>query len=127
MSYVELYKEDKILTSAWQGNFVLPIHPINYKSVIIYVKDTSDPNSEYEELATCDSNGNIVGSGIYITTNSTLDLNTGKGILKVSSGLTSDYTNYLFKINYQYIEKNLKNSSRSNILYYDDAIVNLNY
>lgn len=127
ISYVELYKEDRILSSAYQGNFTLPIYPIDYTSVVIYVKDTSNPNSEYEELATCDSNGNIVGSGIYITTNSTLDLNSGRGILKISNGLTSDYTNYLFKINYQYIEKNIKNSSRSNILYYDNAVVNLNY
>ena len=127
ISYIELYKEDRILSSAYYGDFTLPIYPIDYNSVIVYVKDTSIENSEYEELARCDSNGNIVGSGIYITTNSSLDLNSGKGILNIAYGLTSDYHNYLFKIDYQYIEKNLKNPSRSNILYYDDAIINLSY
>lgn len=127
ISHIELYKEDYILSSAYYGEFNLPIYPIDYNSVIIYVKDTSITDSKYEKLATCDSNGNIVGSGVYITTNSTLDLNTGKGSLYISNGLTSDYHNYLFKIEYQYIDKNLKNPSRSNILYYDNAIINLTY
>ena len=127
ISYVELYEEGYILSSAYQGEFVLPIYPIDYKSIIIEVKDTSIENSEYKELARCDSNGKIVGSDEYITTGSMIDLNNGKGILNIAYGLTSDYHNYLFKINYQYIEKNLKNPSRSNILYYDSAIIDLTY
>lgn len=127
ISYIELYKEEYILTSSYYGNFELPIYPIDYKSVVIYVKDTSVPDSEYEEFATCDANGNIIGSGIYITTDSMLNLNTGKGTLMISNGLTSDYTNYLFKINYKYIERNLINSNRANILYYDNAIIELRF
>ena len=127
ISYIELYKEEYILTSSYYGNFELPIYPIDYKSVFIYVKDTSIPDSEYEEFATCDANGNIIGSGIYITTDSMLNLNTGKGTLMISNGLTSDYTNYLFKINYRYIERNLINSNRANILYYDNAIIELRF
>lgn len=127
ISYIELYKEDYILTSAYYGNFKLPIYPIDPSSVIIYVKDTSDPDSEYEELARCDSNGNLVGSGIYITTDSELNLNDGNGTLIIKNGLTSDYTNYLFKINYRHTGRNLVNSSRANLLYYDNAIVELNF
>lgn len=127
ISYIELYKEEYILTSAYYGNFNLPIYPIDYSSVIIYVKDTSDPNSEYEELATCDPNGNIVGSGTYITTDSMLNLNNGKGTLMIKSGLTSNYDNYLFKITYRYIERNLINSSRANLLYYDNSEIELNF
>ena len=129
VSYIELYEDDIKLTSEYEGEFLLPIHPIDYSSVIVYIKDISDPNAKYEKMAICDSNGNIVGAEntIYITTGSTLDLNNGRGVLNISYGLTSDYHNYLFKVNYKYIEKNLKNSSRSNILYYKDAIINLNY
>lgn len=127
ISYIELYKEDRILTSAYYGNFKLPIYPIDYSSVVIYIKDTSNPNSEYEELATCDANGNIVGSGIYITTDSELNLNDGNGTLIIKNGLTSEYTDYIFKINYRHIGKNLINSNRANLLYYDDAIVELNF
>ena len=126
LSYIELYDNIKF-SSAYFGDINLPIYPIDLSSVIIYIKDESIENSKYEELATCDSNGNIIGSGIYITTDSILDKNNGKGKLYVKNGLNGDYHNYLIKISYRYFEENLKNSSRSNILYYDNAIINLNY
>jgi hypothetical protein len=127
ITFIELYYEDYILSSAYYGMFELPIYPIDYSSVIVYVKDTSQPDSKHEELGRCDMNGNIVGSGIYITTDSVLNLNNGKGTIYVQNGLTSDYHNYLFKIVYRYVERNLINSSRSNILYYDNVVVELNY
>lgn len=129
LSYIELYKDNIKLSSNYYCDFNLPIYPISYDSVKVYVKDTTVENSEYELMATCDSNGNIVGADdtSYITTNSTLDLNSGAGALNITNGLTEDYSNYSFKIEYQYFEKNLKNSSRSNILYYADAVINLEY
>lgn len=129
ISYIELYKSDLHFSSAYYGDFNLPIYPIDYKSVAIYIKDESDPNSEYEKMAICDFNGNIVGADdtVYITTGSSINLNNGRGILNVVYGLTSDFENYTFKVVYQYIEKNLKNPSRSNIFYYDDAKINLIY
>ena len=126
ISYVELYSETKIFTSAYVGTFSLPIYPIDYSTVNIYIKDDSD-NSDYKLFATCDSVGSIIGNDKYITTESTINLNTGEGVLRVSSGLTSDYANYTFKILYQYISRNLINSSRKNILYYDDSKVTLSY
>ena len=129
LSYVELYKDNIKLSSNYYCDFELPIYPISSDSVKVYVKDTTIEDSEYELMATCDSNGNIVGAEdtSYVTTNSTLDLNSGKGALNITNGLTEDYHNYSFKVEYQYFEKNLKNSSRSNILYYDDAVINLKY
>ena len=129
LSYVELYKDNIKLSSNYYCDFNLPIYPINSDSIKVYIKDTTVEDSEYELMATCDSNGNIVGAEntSYITTNSTLDLNSGKGTLNITNGLTEDYRNYSFKIEYQYFEKNLKNSSRSNILYYADAVINLKY
>ena len=126
ISYVELYSETKIFTSAYVGTFRLPIYPIDYSSVKIYIKDDSD-DSDYKLFATCDSVGSIIGNDEYITTESTINLNTGEGVLRVSSGLTSDYANYTFKILYQYISRNLINSSRKNILYYDGSEVTLSY
>ena len=129
LSYVELYKDNIKLSSNYYCDFNLPIYPISSDSIKVYIKDTTVEDSEYELMATCDSNGNIVGAEntSYITTNSTLDLNSGKGTLNITNGLTEDYRNYSFKIEYRYFEKNLKNSSRSNILYYDDAVINLKY
>ena len=129
LSYVELYKDNIKLSSNYYCDFNLPIYPISSDSIKVYVKDTTVEDSEYELMATCDSNGNIVGAEntSYITTNSTLDLNSGKGTLNITNGLTEDYRNYSFKIEYRYFEKNLKNSSRSNILYYADAVINLKY
>ena len=129
LSYVELYKDNIKLSSNYYCDFNLPIYPINSDSIKVYIKDTTVEDSEYELMATCDSNGNIVGAEntSYITTNSTLDLNSGKGTLNITNGLTEDYRNYSFKIEYRYFEKNLKNSSRSNILYYADAVINLKY
>lgn len=126
ISYIELYEYAQ-LSSAYYGDFQLPIYPIDYKSVTVYVKNINDEDSDFEELATCDSNGNLVGSGIYVTTDSSIALNTGKGMLNITNGLTDDYHNYIFKISYQYIENNLKVGKRSNILYYDNAVINLNY
>ena len=129
ISYVELYKDNINLSSAYYADFDLPIYPIDYKSVAVYVKDKTDPEAEYEKMAVCDFNGNIVGADetIYITTGSSLDLNNGKGILNIVYGLTSNFENYTFKVVYQYIEKNIKNPSRSNIFYYDSAIIKLAY
>lgn len=129
LSYVELYKDNIKLSSNYYCDFNLPIYPISSDSIKVYIKDTTVEDSEYELMATCDSNGNIVGAEntSYITTNSTLDLNSGKGTLNITNGLTEDYRNYSFKIEYRYFEKNLKNSSRSNILYYADAVINLKY
>ena len=129
LSHVELYKDNIKLSSNYYCDFELPIYPISSDSVKVYVKDTTIENSEYELMATCDSNGNIVGAEdtSYVTTNSTLDLNSGKGALNITNGLTEDYHNYSFKIEYRYFEKNLKNPSRSNILYYADAVINLKY
>lgn len=129
LSYVELYKDNIKLSSNYYCDFNLPIYPISSDSIKVYIKDTTVEDSEYELMATCDFNGNIVGAEntSYITTNSTLDLNSGKGTLNITNGLTEDYRNYSFKIEYRYFEKNLKNSSRSNILYYADAVINLKY
>ena len=127
ISTIKLYKEGYFFEGAYVGNFVLPIYPVDYSSVIFYIRDTSIENAEYEELATVDSNGNIVGVGIYTTSGSNLDLTKGNGVLRVNSGLSGDYKNYQIKIVYQYIEEDLKNTKRSNLLYYDDAIINLTY
>lgn len=126
-SYIELYKEMFIFTESYYGTFELPIHPIEYSSVKFYIKDISLENSEYEEFANCDANGNIIGLGTYITTDSFLNLDNGKGNLLIHNVLTSDYHNYLFKISYQYIERNIKNENRANVLYYDNAEIELNY
>lgn len=129
LSEVKLYKEGKFLQGDgnYYGDFTLPIYPIDYTSLIFYIKDTTIENSEYEEFATCDANGNIVGVGIYVTTDSRIDLNSGKGTLRIQSGLTSDAQNYMIKIIYGYIEEDLKNTKRSNLLYYDDAVITLSY
>ena len=124
---IYLYLKDKILTSAYYGSFNLPIFPIKYSSVRIEAKDTSQEDSDYELIATCDVNGNLVGEGIYVTTGSTLDLNSGAGAIYIDSGFTSPFESYEFKITYQYTKSDLINTSRSNILYYDDAKVTLNY
>ena len=133
ISYVELYKEGEFLTAivngSYQGSFYLPIYPIDYKSVKFYIKRNTDVNSVYEEFATCNYYGNIEGVGIYLTPNSQLNLNNGNGVLNISqnSKLTGDAQNYTIKIVYQSIDKNIINTSRSNILCYEDAIINLTY
>ena len=60
-------------------------------------------------------------------TNSTLDLNNGKGKISVTNGLDSPYNNYLIKISYQYDGRNIYNNSRKNILYYENTVVDLTY
>ena len=133
ISYVELYKEGKFLTAivsgSYQGSFYLPIYPIDYKSVKFYIKNNSVANSIYEEFATCNYYGNIEGVGVYLTPNSQLNLNNGNGILNISSELMddNDAQHYTIKIVYQSIDKNIINTSRSNILCYEDAIINLTY
>ena len=127
ISEIKLYKEGYFLSGNYYGNFSLPIYPIDYSSMLFYIKDTSVENSEYELFATCDANGNIVGVGIYITTDSNVDLNNGNGTLRITNGLTSSYENYEIKIVYKYIEENLKNTKRNNLLYYDSAVITLKY
>ena len=129
ISYIELYKDNLKFSSAYNCDFELPIHPINYEKVEVYIKNTSIEGSDYELMAKCDVNGNLIGADntTYIMTNSTLDLNNGKGKINVTNGLDSDYHNYLIKINYQYNGRNIENNSRKNILYYDNAIIDLSY
>ena len=115
ISSVSFLYEDLRLTSAYQCDINLPIYPIDITSVIIEIKDETVEDSDYEPFATCDLNGNIIGEGTYITTDSSIDKNTGKGKLNVTNGLSGDYHNYVFRISYKYIEKNLKNNKRNNI------------
>jgi len=137
LTYVELYKDDIEFMSAYYAEFTLPIHPIDYSSIKVEIKDNSVENSEYEELATCDSNGNLVGADktSYITTGSSINLTNGEGTLIITNGLSGDYNNYSIKVTYQYSDKtntnandtNIKNTNRANILYYDSAVIDLSY
>ena len=129
ISYIELYEENIKFSSQYYCDFELPIYPIDYTSIAVYIKNITVENSDYELMAECDANGNLVGAEntVYIMTNSTLDLNNGKGKINVSNGLDSDYHNYLIKIGYQYNGRNIENPSRKNILYYKNVVVNLKY
>lgn len=128
-SYIELYKNDIKFSSQYYCDFELPVHPIDYETVEVYIKNTTVEDSKYELMAKCDINGNLVGAEntTYIMTNSTLDLNNGKGKINVSNGLDSDYHNYLIKIGYRYDGRNIENPSRKNILYYENVVVDLKY
>lgn len=129
ISYVELYKDNITFSSEYYCDFELPIFPIDYENVFVYIKDKTIENSDYSLMATCDVNGNLIGADdtSYIMTNSTLDLNNGKGKISVTNGLDSPYNNYLIKISYQYDGRNIYNNSRKNILYYENAVVDLTY
>ena len=129
ISYVELYKDNITFSSEYYCDFELPIFPIDYENVFVYIKDKTIENSDYSLMATCDVNGNLIGADdtSYIMTNSTLDLNNGKGKISVTNGLDSSYNNYLIKISYQYAGRNIYNNSRKNILYYENTVVDLTY
>ena len=129
ISYVELYKDNITFSSEYYCDFELPIFPIDYENVFVYIKDKTIENSDYSLMATCDVNGNLIGADCtsYIMTNSTLDLNNGKGKISVTNGLDSPYNNYLIKISYQYDGRNIYNNSRKNILYYENTVVDLTY
>ena len=130
ISYVELYKDNITFSSAgYYCDFELPIFPINYEEVFVYIKDKTIENSDYTLMATCDANGNLIGADetSYIMTNSTLDLNNGKGKISVTNGLDAPYNNYLIKVSYQYDGQNIYNNSRKNILYYKNTVVDLTY
>ena len=119
ISHVELYKDNITFSSAgYYCDFELPIFPINYEEVFVYIKDKTIENSDYTLMATCDANGNLIGADetSYIMTNSTLDLNNGKGKISVTNGLDAPYNNYLIKVSYQYDGQNIYNNSRKNIL-----------
>ena len=126
-SYIELYQDGITLSSAYSGDFSVPMYPINYKTVNVYVKDNGEDNPQWKLFATCDYAGSLIGVDTYITTGSYLSLNTGVGLLNVVSGLTSDYKNYEFKVNYQYDGLDLKNPNRRNILCYDSSVITLSY
>lgn len=130
ISHVELYKDNITFSSAgYYCDFELPIFPINYKEVFVYIKDKTIENSDYTLMATCDANGNLIGADetSYIMTNSTLDLNNGKGKISVTNGLDAPYNNYLIKVSYQYDGQNIYNNSRKNIFYYENTVVDLTY
>jgi hypothetical protein len=122
--YDELkFSEDNVSTS-----FKIPECPIKYDSFEIYISKTADPNFQDEELlAKCDENGNIIGEGDYITTNSKVDLINGDGILSIDNSTSINPWNCTFRIKYQYNNINLKNSKRNNLLFYTDAVIKLTY
>lgn len=130
ISHVELYKDNITFSSSgYYCDFELPIFPINYEEVFVYIKDKTIENSDYTLMATCDANGNLIGADktSYIMTNSTLDLNNGKGKISVTNGLDAPYNNYLIKVSYQYDGQNIYNNNRKNILYYENTVVDLTY
>ena len=127
ISEIKLHKDGITLQGEYYGNFSLPIYPVDYSTLLIYVKDTTVENPQFELFATCDENGNFIGVDSYITNDASIDLTSGVGTIRCTGGLTGNYKDYEFRIVYQYIEQDLKNPKRNNLLYYEDAVIVLNY
>lgn len=111
--------------SPYECNVTLPIHPIKYSTVKIYIKKQSDEN--YIEMAECDINGNIIGIGDFITSSSYVNSIEGTVKLTVTSGLTENYTHYDLKIIYGSIEDDLKVNYKTEIFKYQESNITLKY
>lgn len=127
ISEILIKKEGKLFIQNYLVRLALPIYPIDYTKVRIYVEDTSDDEPQYELMATCDANGNIIGVGKYNTSNSILNLSTGKGYLIVNSGLTKNYTNYNIRILYAGANLDLTLKNRADIFTYDSSDITVSY
>ena len=140
ISEINLKKEGMFLTQGdysmgvnYVGGFELPIYPIDYSKLKFYVENITDENPKYIQFAYSDSNGSIIGLenvedyGDFNTNGSTINLSTGKGSLVISKGLTDVYSNYKIKIIYASSDSDLILRKRSDIFYYDESYITLNY
>lgn len=117
---------------SYVGGFTLPITPIDYNKVKIYIKDVSEDepqwNGEYVEMCTCDSNGNLVGVGDFNTRSSLLDLSTGIGTFVVRGSIfEKSFENYAFRIIYGLSENDLILTNKSTIFMYGESNITVNY
>ena len=140
ISEINLKKEGMFLTQGdysmgvnYVGGFELPIYPIDYSKLKFYVENITDENPKYIQFAYSDSNGSIIGLenvedyGDFNINGSTINLSTGKGSLVISKGLTDVYSNYKIKIIYASSDSDLILRKRSDIFYYDESYITLNY
>lgn len=120
-------KEGNLFSQAYLAKLDLHIYPLDYTKFKIYICDLTQEDPQYELLAVCDSNGSIIGQGDYNTSNSVINLNTGKGTLIVNSGLTENYLRYKLKIIYASLSLDLILKNRADIFTYDSSNIEVNY
>lgn len=119
--------EGQMFFMAYQAKFSLPMYPVAWSKISFYIEDLSADAPEYELLATCDINGNIIGAGDYNTSNSMINLATGVGMLIVNNILNKPYQDYNLKIVYGSENPDLILKNRADIFVYSGSEITVSY
>jgi len=101
--------------SAYIGDLDAPTYPIEKESMSIYIKDLTAASPEYVLVGTDDGLGGFVAESPYDLTGSSINYDTGEGVLSVISGLTKDYSSYAIKVYFEVSSLNIDLKERNQI------------
>lgn len=104
-----------IFNEAYLGDLDFPTYPLEKESIRVYIKNTAAENPTYTLIGTDDGDGNFISESPYDLTGSSINYETGEGILTVISGLTGDYSGYEIKIYFQVSSLNIDLKKRNQI------------
>jgi hypothetical protein len=113
-SYIEIIKFETF-NEAYVGDLNLDLYPIEKESIKLYIKDTSNPNAEYDLMGVDDGDGNFIAESPYDLTGSSINYQTGEGVVQVNSGISGTYSDYSIKVYYQPDSINLCPNERNQI------------
>lgn len=120
-------KKDLLFDVPYIINVNLPVYPLKGVSLKFYIKEVSQLDSEYVLLATTNANGVIIGSGIYNTNGSSINVASGLGTLIVSDGLTLPFSQYNVKAVFESDNPDLILNKRNFIFKYDSSNITVTY
>lgn len=120
-------KKDFLFDSPYIVEVNLPVYPLEGSSLKFYIKEVSQPETSFVLLGTSDTNGTVVGSGIYNTNGSTVNTASGIGTLIVNSGLSLPFSQYNIRAIFESAENDLILNKRNYIFRYDSSNISVTY
>jgi len=99
-SYIEIAKYET-LNENYLGDINLDLFPITKESVYIYIKDTSIVDDPYVLIGIDDGDGVFISETGYNLAGSSINYETGEGVINIASGVTGDYENKSIRVVYK--------------------------
>lgn len=125
------FKLYQILTfqSAYVCEIDFAIEDIKKNSIKISVLDKTQPGNIYNLISIDDGYGNLVSTNpeIYDLSVSNIYYETGLGNLIIVDGLTSTYTNYDIRIDFETESNNILSTKRNQIILFGSSSITVNY
>ena len=115
--------------SAYVAEININLEHIKRNSVKVYLLDKTMPGFNYVLIGVDNGNGNLISTlpEVYDLSISSIFYDTGIGNLLINSGLSSSYTNFEIKIEFDLDSDNIVSTKRNQIVLFGSTQTSVNY